>query len=304
MPYRVTHTTVFSYSQPVSLGYNLVHLTPRAHPRQSYRNQQFLIQPSPAVLSEGVDYFGNPTTYFTLQEPHRELRLEARWEAQVLPSATFDPEATPPWEEVREAVRADHSPSGLEVYQFVFPSPYVPYLTELAAYATPSLAVGRPLLAGVLELTQRIHSDFRFDLLATSITTPLREVLDRRCGVCQDFAHLQIGCLRALGLAARYVSGYLLTRPPPGGPRLVGADASHAWLSVYCPPLGWIDVDPTNNVVPSDQHITLAWGRDYEDVSPIKGVLLGGGEQAISVGVDVIEVPENSLWWGWEFIAG
>jgi transglutaminase-like putative cysteine protease len=122
-----------------------------------------------------------------------------------------------------------------------------------------------------------------------------REVLDRRCGVCQDFAHLQIGCLRALGLAARYVSGYLLTRPPPGGPRLVGTDASHAWLSVYCPSLGWIDLDPTNNVVPSDQHITLAWGRDYEDVSLIKGVLLGGGEQAICVGVDVIEVPDYAL---------
>jgi transglutaminase-like putative cysteine protease len=181
---------------------------------------------------------------------------------------------------------------GLEAYQFVFPSTYVPFLEELAAYANPSFAAGRPLLAAVLELSERIHRDFRFDVLATNVATPLREVLARRCGVCQDFAHLQIGCLRALGLAARYVSGYLLTRPPPGEPRLVGGDASHAWLSVYYPALGWIDVDPTNNLVPSDQHITLAWGRDYEDVSPIKGVLLGGGEQGVSVGVDVIEIPE------------
>jgi transglutaminase-like putative cysteine protease len=294
MLYRVTHTTVFAYSQPVMLGYNLLHLTPRAHPRQCYRNQQLQIQPSPAVCSEGVDYFGNPTTYVTVQEPHRELKLEARWEAQVLPSAVFDPGASPPWEEIREGLRVDRSPLGLEACQFVLPSAYVPSLTELAAYAAPSFAAGRPVLAAVLELTERIHNDFRFDVLATSVATPLREVLDRRCGVCQDFAHLQIGCLRALGLAARYVSGYLLTRPPPGEPRLVGADASHAWLSVYCPPLGWIDLDPTNNLFPSDQHITLAWGRDYEDVSPIKGVLLGGGEQTIWVGVDVVEVPEYS----------
>jgi transglutaminase-like putative cysteine protease len=288
MIYHVLHTTTYSYSEPVSLCHNLAHLMPRACPRQATRQSQLLIDPLPAVTAERLDFFGNPMTFFTIQEPHRRLTVTAMHQMQVLPSAVPDPVQTPPWGAVRELLANDRTPEGLDACQFVFDSPYVTADADLADYAAPSFGADRPVLDAVLDLTQRIHEDFRYDPDATSVTTPLSEVLAARRGVCQDFAHLQIGCLRALGLPARYVSGYLLTAPPPGQERLVGADASHAWLSVYCPGIGWVDVDPTNNVVPSDQHVVLAWGRDYDDVSPIKGVILGGGQHAVAVSVDVV----------------
>jgi len=169
----------------------------------------------------------------------------------------------------------------------VFESPRVPVGAEFAAYAAPSFSTSRPLIEALLEFTARIHEDFRFDSKATDVRTSPVEVLRTRRGVCQDFAHLQVACLRSLGLAARYVSGYIRTYPPPGRPRLIGADASHAWASVYCPDIGWLDVDPTNNLIPSDSHVTLAWGRDYGDVSPVRGVILGGRDHKLEVGVDM-----------------
>ncbi len=187
-------------------------------------------------------------------------------------------------------LRAGASTAERDAYSFVFDSPYVPRDEALADYAAPSFPPGRPLLAAVFDLTTRIHREFRYDPRATTVATPMRKVLARRAGVCQDFAHLQLGCLRALGLAARYVSGYLVTEPPPGKARLVGADASHAWLSVFCPAWGWIDCDPTNDQVPGDRHVTLAWGRDYDDVCPVRGIVLGGGRSTLKVSVDV--VPE------------
>jgi transglutaminase-like putative cysteine protease len=288
MTYRVTHTTTYVYSEPVTLCHNLVHLTPRDGPRQSCRHHQLLVSPLPAVSKGRTDFFGNHVTFFTVQEPHQKLAVTARSITQITPFFVPDPAATPPWERVRELLASDTSAHGLESYQFAFDSPYVRTNAELADYAAPSFTGGRPLLEAMLDLTRRIHRDFRYDHTATTVATPLYEVLKGRRGVCQDFAHLAIGCVRSLGLAARYVSGYLLTNPPPGQVRLVGADASHAWLSVYCPGQGWIDFDPTNNQIPSDKHITLAWGRDYEDVSPIKGVILGGGQHSVSVGVDVV----------------
>jgi transglutaminase-like putative cysteine protease len=194
---------------------------------------------------------------------------------------------------VREALCVDRSAEGLEACQFAFDSSSIKVNAELASYAVPSFAPGRPLLEAALDLTGRIHRDFRYDPSATSLATPLEEVLALRRGVCQDFAHLQIGCLRSLGLSARYVSGYLHTVPPAGSARLVGADASHAWVSLYCPGLGWIDLDPTNDMIPQEMHIVLAWGRDYDDVSPIKGVNLGGGRQSVRVAVSV--TPEESV---------
>jgi transglutaminase-like putative cysteine protease len=288
MIYRVLHTTTYTYREPVSLCHNVAHLTPRACPRQTTRQSQLLIDPPPAVTAERLDFFGNPMTFFTIQEPHRRLTVTAMHQTEVLPSVTLDPLQTPPWEVVRERLENDRTPEGWDACQFVFDSPFVTPSADLADYAAPSFCADRPLLDAVLDLTKRIHADFRYDPAATSVTTPLSEVLAARHGVCQDFAHLQIGCLRALGLPARYVSGYLLTAPPPGQGRLVGADASHAWLSVYCPGVGWVDVDPTNNVVPSDQHVVLAWGRDYDDVSPIKGIILGGGQHVVAVSVDVV----------------
>jgi transglutaminase-like putative cysteine protease len=186
-------------------------------------------------------------------------------------------------------VASDRSPTILDAYQFVFDSRYIQCGADLARYAAPSFDAGRPLLEVVQDLTRRIHTDFRYDQQATTLATPLRDVLENRRGVCQDFAHLQIGCLRSMGVPARYVSGYLRTRPNLERPPAVGAHASHAWLSVFCPDFGWIDVDPTNDLIPSDTHITLAWGRDYDDVSPIKGVILGGGHHTVAVAVDVAE---------------
>ncbi|HKI31448.1 MAG TPA: transglutaminase family protein [Gemmataceae bacterium] len=287
MQYQVTHTTTYQYSKPVSLCQNLAHLTPRDVPEQHCLRTALSIAPQPAVLSERIDYFGNSSTFFTVQEPHRELVVTASHLIQLSPRPAPDPSASVPWEEVRDLLPADRGPATLEAYQFVFASRYTPAGPDLAAYALASFPTGRPLLEGVLDLTGRIHRDFVYDPRATTVATPLKEVFAKRRGVCQDFAHLQLACLRVLGLAARYVSGYLSTSPPPGQPRLLGADATHAWLSAWCPRLGWVDVDPTNDLVPADKHILLAWGRDYDDVSPIKGVILGGGQHVVRVAVDV-----------------
>jgi transglutaminase-like putative cysteine protease len=235
-----------------------------------------------------VDFFGDAVTFFTVQEPHRMLTVTANSTVEV--TAVPHPDDTPAWDTVRDLLRSEPNATDLEVYQYLFASPHIPCSRRLWRYAAPSFPPGRPLLDAVLDLTRRIHTDFTYDPRATSVSTPLHDVLRARRGVCQDFAHVQIGCLRALGLAARYVSGYLVTQAPPGQPRLVGADASHAWVSVYCPGYGWIDTDPTNNMLRSDRHITVAWGRDYSDVSPIKGVFLGGGQHTMQVAVDVAPV--------------
>jgi transglutaminase-like putative cysteine protease len=234
-----------------------------------------------------VDFFGNRLCFFTIQEPHRELLVEARSEVIMEGNATPWPQLPLPWEEAARSVPNDHSPAGLEAYQFGFESPRIRVRPEFASYALQSFTPGRPMPEALLDLTARIHRDFRFDSKATSVRTPTEEVFKKRRGVCQDFAHLQIACLRSLNLAARYISGYLRTYPPPGQPRLVGADASHAWVSAYCPGVGWLDVDPTNNLVPSNGHVTLAWGRDYGDVSPLRGLILGGGAHKLHVGVDM-----------------
>jgi transglutaminase-like putative cysteine protease len=289
---------VYSYSRLVSLCHNLAHLTPRTYLRQQCSQRELQITPSPTITNDLIDYFGNPATFFTVQEPHKKLTVQAVGFAEVLPYTAPDPASTPAWETVRDFLETDRTAESLDAYQYVFDSAYITRSAELAAYAAPSFPAGRPALAAVLDLTHRIHVDFKYDPTATTLTTPVHEVLQIRRGVCQDFAHLQIGCLRSLGLPARYVSGYLLTHPPPGGQRLQGADASHAWVSVYYPGFGWIDADPTNDQVPSDQHIVLAWGRDYDDVSPIKGVNLGGGRHTVSVGVDVMPVegvPVNGV---------
>ncbi len=294
MTYRVTHTTSYRYGKVVSLCHNLVHLTPRTYARQTCLLNRLQVTPAPKLCVEQADFFGNRATYFMVEEPHEHLTLTAVSETNVLPFTAPQASATPPWESVRGFLAEDHSPQGLEARQFVFDSRYVKASAELAAYATPSFPADRPVLEAARDLTRRIYQDFRYDPRATTVSTPLHEVLELRHGVCQDFAHLQIGCLRALGLSARYVSGYLRTYPPPGQERLVGADASHAWLSVYCPGFGWVDLDPTNDLIPSDGHLVLAWGRDYDDVSPVKGVNLGGGRHSVAVGVDVAVISPDA----------
>jgi transglutaminase-like putative cysteine protease len=292
MLYRINHTTTYLYSEPVTLCHNLLHLNPRRGPGQTCQRSQILVSPFPGVLLQDSDYFGNTTLFFTIQEPHPKLTITAQHTVDVIPPALPDASQTVPWDQAVTTIRQDHGPEGIDAYQYVFNSCYIKVGSQLLEYARPSFPAGRSLLEGVLDLTGRIHKEFQYDPQATTIATPLSEVLAHRRGVCQDFAHLEIGCLRALGLSARYVSGYMLTNPPPGQERLVGADASHAWLSVFCPGFGWIDVDPTNNKLPQEKHITLAWGRDYDDVSPIKGIILGGGKHSVRVAVDVIPGDE------------
>lgn len=278
MIYRVRHSTTYDYEDPVSVSHHVVRLRPRASASQTCKSSTLRIDPAPATSTSDDDYFGNRVTHFTLHEPHERLTVEAISEVEVHPPAHSDFATSPPW----NTVQAD-----LAAVQYTFDSKYCAANEDLATYAKEVFAEGRPILEAALALTQQIYRDFRFDAEATEISTPVAEVFKNRRGVCQDFAHLEVATLRSLGLPARYVSGYLRTLPPPGRPRLIGADASHAWCALWCHGTGWIDFDPTNNCVPSDGHITVAWGRDYGDVSPIYGVLLGGAHHTLEVGVDV-----------------
>jgi transglutaminase-like putative cysteine protease len=287
MTYRIVHKTTYKYKAPVSVGNHIAYLTPRALAHRTCTSHELLVTPAPAEVTERLDYFGNPVTFFTIREPHGELHIEARSRVVIDEYPAVWPVRSQPWEEVVRSLPADRSPEGLEAYQFVFESPRIKPGAAFAEYASQAFAPTRPLTEALLDLTGRIYKDFRFDSKATNVRTQPEEVLRLRRGVCQDFAHLQVACLRSLGLPARYVSGYLRTYPPPGRARLVGADASHAWVSVYCPGAGWLDVDPTNNLIPFQSHVTLAWGRDYGDVSPVRGVIQGGREHKVEVGVDM-----------------
>jgi transglutaminase-like putative cysteine protease len=285
--YQVRHLTEYSYADPVSLSHHLVHLSPRADNGQLAGRRELNITPAPAFRRERIDAFGNRVTYFTIEEAHRRLTVEALCEVEV-PPAERPPLLFPAsWESVRDRLAEARRADAVEAYGYTFDSPHVKKSPALFAYAERSFPPGRPFLDAVMDLTRRIHAEFVYDPRATTIATPLGQVLEARRGVCQDFAHLQLGCLRALGLPARYVSGYLMTRPPPGRPRLVGADASHAWVSVHLPDFGWVDFDPTNGLMPGDQHVVLACGRDFADVTPVRGVILGGGAHELRVEVDV-----------------
>ncbi len=287
MRYRIHHATIYRYGDDILLAHHLLHLKPRERGRQHCLAHRVTVAPAPTVLAEHLDYFGNPATYFAIEAPHRSLIVRTELEVEVAPPAFPDLAATPPWESVVAEIRAAAEPEATAASRLAYGSRLVPLLPELAEYARPSFLPGRSIGAAAHDLIQRIHREFVFDSVATTITTPLAQVLATRRGVCQDFAHLAIGCLRALGLAARYVSGYLRTLPPPGSPRLVGVDASHAWLSLWCGDALWLDLDPTNGRLGSTDFITLAWGRDYDDVSPLRGVLIGGGKQHLEVRVDV-----------------
>ncbi|HEY2843503.1 MAG TPA: transglutaminase family protein [Bryobacteraceae bacterium] len=287
MTYRILHKTTYKYKHPVSLGDHVAYLTPRSKTNQKCLEHGLRVTPTPAAMGERLDYFGNPVSFFTIQEPHEELSIEAHSLVAIEDQPVLWSESAIAWDEVVRFLPKDLSPTGLDAYQFVFESPRVKPGAEFAAYGARSFPPARPLTEALLDFTARIYQDFRFDAKATTVSTSPDEVLRSRRGVCQDFAHLQVACLRSLGLPARYVSGYLRTCPPAGLPRLVGADASHAWVSVYCPGTGWLDVDPTNNLIPSQSHVTLAWGRDYSDVSPVRGVILGGRDHKLEVAVDM-----------------
>jgi transglutaminase-like putative cysteine protease len=286
--YEVVHTTEYHYSESVAVSHHLAHLSPRVLPHQQCLHHDLQIEPAPAVMTTHTDYFGNPATFFAMQGAHKRLTVRARSRVRVQAASVPSPSDTPPWEAV-----ANRTTLPLEALEFLLDSAVIPANSELAAYARAAFPPGRPLLDAVLELTRRIHEEFTYDPKATTIRTPLADIFRSRRGVCQDFARLEIACLRSLGLPARYVSGYLETAPPAGRSRLLGAAASHAWLAVYCREAGWIHVDPTNNLLPSRSHVTVAWGRDYSDVSPIHGVILGGGSHTLRVNVDVLRLAES-----------
>jgi len=287
MIYKIVHRTTYKYKYPVSVGNHVACLKPRSLARHRLAQSELHIEPHPASIAERVDYFGNHLCFFTVEEPHDALVVEARSEVVMAKNAPAWPRESPAWEEVVSTIRQSQDRATLEACQFRFESPRIRLKQEFAAYALESFTDRRPIHEALLDLTARIHAEFRFESKVTNVRTPVEEVFLKRRGVCQDFAHVQIACLRSINLSARYVSGYLRTYPPPGQPRMVGADASHAWVSAYCPGTGWLDVDPTNNVAPSEGHVTLAWGRDFGDVSPLHGLILGGGVHTLKVAVDL-----------------
>jgi transglutaminase-like putative cysteine protease len=285
--YAVRHRSSFDYRHAVDLSYHVLHLTPRNLPWQRVVETRTQTTPGTPPIIESVDYFGNGRSYLALAEPHARFVVDVTSLVEVTARSPVRAAATPPWESVRDALDNPALADDIAAAEFVAASPLAPTGADFAAYAAPSFPAGRPILQAVLDLTKRIHREFTFDTEATEVTTPLSEILVKRRGVCQDFAHSQVASLRAMGLAARYVSGYIRTYAAHGKARRVGADASHAWASVFCPGDGWIDLDPTNNLIVGQEHITLAWGRDYGDVSPVRGVILGSGDHTLAVSVDV-----------------
>jgi transglutaminase-like putative cysteine protease len=291
--YKLIHRTKYTYEGAVTVSHHMARLAPRTLPGQRCPWHELEIHPVPVGRGVHLDSYGNVTQYFEIEGKHGVLEVISRSLVEVLPTFHPDARGTPPWEVVRDACQLEKLTPGSEAGAFRFASPLVPLGEDFANYARLEFSPGRPVLEAVLGLTQRIFRDFKFDPRATEVSTPVSDVLKKRAGVCQDFAHLMLACIRSLGLPGRYVSGYLETAPPPGKIRLTGADASHAWVSVFCgEAAGWIDTDPTNNLLPGERHITVAWGRDFSDVSPLRGVTLGAGGQRLAVAVDVIPVDE------------
>jgi transglutaminase-like putative cysteine protease len=286
MMLRVIHRTTYSYGESVPICHTEARLAPRPERGQTLFDHELVVEPTPGSSVARKDYFGNAVTTFTIDQPHEVLRVTAQSLVETRANEAIHPALTPPWEQVREAVSRHENDETFDALQFIFESPRVTPAPEFANYAKASFAAERPLLQCALDLCHRIFKDFKYDRNATTVRTPVAEAFHSREGVCQDFAHVMIACLRSLGLPARYVSGYLRTDDDG-----IGAHASHAWLSVYCPGFGWLDIDPTNDVLPGTGHVTLGWGRDYSDVPPLKGVALGGADQVIAVEVSV--TPEE-----------
>lgn len=290
MRYRIRHLTHYDYDHEISVSHHVVRARPRDLPHQVCHTHRLDISPAEATQTSHQDSFGNETVLLTVERPHQAFGVAAHSEVEVSARPFPKPESTPRWEQVRDQCQEETTVS-LEAARFLYNSPLAPRSVQLRDWASPHFPPGRPLLLGLLSLMHTIHQEFTFDPTATHVSTPVAEILRKRRGVCQDFAHLTLACLRSLGLPARYVSGYLETRPAPGHPKLVGADASHAWVSAFCPGGGWIDLDPTNDILPGEQHVTVAWGRDYGDVSPVRGVLVGAGDHRLRVSVDVEPLP-------------
>lgn len=299
MKLQITHETRYDYVPAVETAQHMAYLQPLASAYQQLLEHTLTISPLPAQRSLALDVFGNCRCFFSLQTPHSTLQVVSHslvhTQTRALPVSTIS------WETTRELMRYVAGGGYESASEFVFASPFVPRHPDFAAYARASFAPGTPVLAAAQDLMRRIYTDFTYESQSTQVNTPALQALAQRKGVCQDFAHIMIACLRAVGVPARYVSGYLLTQPAPGTERLIGSDASHAWVSVYVPDLPpgerWCDLDPTNNRAgwhaPGEDYVTLARGRDFADVSPIRGVIHGGASHTLYVGVTVAPVPEQ-----------
>lgn len=292
MKLRVVHRTTYRYRDPATTSHHEARLTPRQRENQRTLSFDLEITPNPTTRRSHMDYFGNRTTYFGLEEPHHRLDVTATSLVEMGPGEPPEFSRTPPWETIVAVVGSGRGSDTLQAAQMRLDSPLVTRKEEFARYGAPSFPVRRPVLEGVRDLMSRVYRDFTYDPTATTPSTPLFEILHQKRGVCQDFSHVMLACLRSLGLAGRYVSGYLRTRPPEGQPRLVGADASHAWVSVWVPEVGWVDFDPTNDLCPGAEHVTVAFGRDFSDVTPVRGVILGGASHDLEVSVDVESVTD------------
>jgi len=286
--YAILHRTTYDYAHDVAVSHHLARLTPRTTARQQVVEHALDIEPGPAQVCSHEDYFGNTVSVFAIERAHRQLTVSARSVVEVKPPDLPLTSIPADWGEVRNLCRRGATPEAVAAAEFQFPSPLIPLGPAFAEYALLEFPAGRPLLEAILAFTKRMFTEFAFDPKATTVATPVGQAFRERRGVCQDFAHVQIACLRSLGLPARYASGYLETLPPPGKPKLAGADASHAWIQVWAGALGWIDADPTNGLLPGERHILAAVGRDYGDVSPLRGVIVGGGGHELKVAVDVL----------------
>ena len=294
MTYHVVHRTEYRYESEVSSSYGELYVLPRDAPGQVCRSSQVRIEPAPHDYRERTDFYGNRTAYFAVLAPHTRLTVTAESVVDVSRSPSLPLPVDQPWETIRDRLHIDPADDAFEAREFVLRSPKVVVSPAVAAYAAESFTARRPLTEALIELTSRIYRDFTYEPGSTSVRTTLTELLEHRKGVCQDFAHFAVGCLRSVGLAGRYVSGYLETVPPAGRARLIGADVSHAWASVFVPDAGWVDLDPTNNRFVSDHYVTNAFGRDYGDVSPLKGVIYTESmknELHVSVDVTPLDAP-------------
>lgn len=291
--YEVTHRTEYRYKSEVSDSYGQLHLLPRNVPGQRCRSAEVVVDPTPEDYRERVDYFGNRVSYLAIHHPHRALTVTATSVVEVdNRPGELSLFGCRSWEQARDAVRGGQALGWLDAFHYALDSPLVETSPEIAAYAAATFTPGRPLLEAITDICHRINSDFEYRPGSTSVNTPLAEVFANRQGVCQDFAHIGIACLRGVGLPARYVSGYLETDPPPGRPKLKGVDGSHAWISVLMPQAGWLDVDPTNDRFANHRYIVTAYGRDYSDVPPLSGVIYTQGKtESLRVLVDVVAVP-------------
>lgn len=291
--YRVKHETLYQYSAEVVHAHHLLHLVPRAMEHQACSDQSIRITPEPSGNEDAIDAFGNPLQRLEFNRPHQQLAVLSELNVEV-GERRVGPAPSEAWERVRNRLLYTARPPGsehLEALRYRVESPYVRIKQLFTEYASDCFPAGRPLLAAADALMLKLYREMKYTPGVTDISTPLLHVLRDKRGVCQDYAHLMIACLRARGLAARYVSGYLRTTPAPGAPQLIGADASHAWVSVFCPPLGWVEFDPTNGIRAGLDHIAIAWGRDFGDVSPLRGVILGGGSHTLTVKVSVVFLP-------------